>query len=76
MSDLTLLKEYQHYDGDTFITFNIVHLDDNCVTVAVTNRGKTTIAEYDLFTDYSGDYFEYGRPFTKIYIEDFEDMEN
>ena len=45
MNDLTLLKEYQHYDGDTFITFNIVHLDDNCVTVAVTNRGKITIAE-------------------------------
>ena len=38
--------EYQHFDGETYITFNIVFATDNEIQIAVTNRGtlKETIA--------------------------------
>ena len=45
MKTLTPMKEYQHYDGEAFITFNIVNLEENNVTLAVTNRGKISIAD-------------------------------
>lgn len=76
MKTLTPMKEYQHYDGEAFITFNIVNLEENNVTLAVTNRGKISIADYEIYSDINGNYFEYGCSLTKIYIDDFEDMEN
>ena len=33
------MAEYQHFDGETYITFNIVFATDNEVQIAVTNRG-------------------------------------
>ena len=76
MKTLTPMKEYQHYDGEAFITFNIVNLEENNVTLAVTNRGKISIVDYEIYSDINGNYFEYGCYLTKIYIDDFEDMEN
>ncbi len=34
------MAEYQHFDGETYITFNIVFATDNEIQIAVTNRGK------------------------------------
>ena len=40
------MAEYQHFDGETYITFNTVFATDNEIQIAVTNRGtlKETIA--------------------------------
>ncbi len=40
------MAEYQRFDGETYITFNIVFATDNEIQIAVTNRGtlKETIA--------------------------------
>ena len=57
------LKEYNYYDGECFITFNLlgINFDLNLVSIAVTNRGRISVIEYDLFQDSNGDfYFEYG----------------
>lgn len=57
------LKEFEYYDGECFITFNIVNikLDSQRVDIAVTNRGKISVIECDLLKDCNGDfYFEYG----------------
>ena len=56
------LKEFQHFDGEDDVIFNIVELnvDSNKITVAVTKCGKISVTEYDLFTDENGLYFEYG----------------
>ena len=68
------MAEYQYFDGETYITFNIVFATDNEVQIAVTNRGKISVLTYDLYEDENGEYFEYGCMYEKIYIEDFEVM--
>ena len=67
------MAEYQHFDGESFITFDIVSINErtNEVQVAVTNRGKISVITYDLYTDEDGEYFEYGCMYEKIYLDDF-----
>ncbi len=70
------LSELELYDGEAFITFNIVgiDLDRNEVQVAVTNRGRISVVTYDLLTDKDGRlYFEYGVMFERAYLDDFEE---
>lgn len=70
------MQEYQLFDGEAWITFDIINLDQkrNTVMLAVTNRGKISVSEYDLFSNDKGLYFEYGPLYSKIYIEDFEEV--
>ena len=70
------LKEFQHFDGEEFITFNIYFLDEenNKITVVITNRGKITVTDYDLFEDENGLYFEYCVDYTHINLDDFEEV--
>ncbi len=68
------MAEYQHFDGETYITFNIVFATDNEIQIAVTNRGKISVLTYDLYEDENGEYFEYGCDYDRIYIEYFEVM--
>ena len=70
------LSEFELYDGEAFITFNIVgiDLDRNEVQVAVSDRGKISIVTYDLMTDKNGRlYFEYGVMFERVYLDEFEE---
>ena len=70
------LKEFQFFDGEHTDVFNIVALDDDKITVAVTRCGKIVITEYDLHSDKNGQYFEYGVAGRKhIHIDDFEEAE-
>ena len=69
------LSEFQLYDGEAFVTFNIVAIDTskNEITVAVSDRGRISVTTYDLLTDNNGSlYFEYGVDYEKIRIDDFE----
>ena len=69
------LPEFQLYDGEAFVTFNIVDINtkNNEITVAVSNRGRISVTTYDLLTDSDGSlYFEYGIDYEKINIDDFE----
>ena len=69
------LSEFQLYDGEAFVTFNIVAIDisKNEITVAVSNRGGISVTTYDLLTDNNGSlYFEYGVNYEKIRMDDFE----
>ena len=69
------LSEFQLYDGEVFITFNIVAIDTNKneITVAISNRGRISVTTYDLLTDSNGSfYFEYGINYEKINVNDFE----
>jgi len=71
------LNEFNLWNGENFITFNIVYLDleRNTVTVAVTDTGKIILSEYDLLPDSNDNlYFEYGSRYTKIYLKDFEEV--
>ena len=69
------LSEFQLYDGEVYVTFNIVAIntDKNEITVAISNRGRISVTTYDLVTDNNGSfYFEYGVDYEKININDFE----
>lgn len=77
MKELYYLKEFQYFDGEEFVTFNIYFLnkEKNVVTLVVTNRGKISISDYDLYEDKNGLYFEYGPSFEKIKIDDFQECD-
>ena len=72
------LKEFQLFDGEDTIVFNIVafYEESDTITVAVTKNGKITVTDYDLLSDENGRYFEYGIAGQEhIRIEDFEGIE-
>ena len=68
------LSEFSYYDGDHFITFNIVDIDTGMITVAITNEGKISVRSFDLKDDGDSLYFEYGPSYEKIAVDDFEDF--
>jgi len=75
MKEKFYLHEFQYYDGECFVTFNIVHLNElkNEIEVAITRQGKIVLTTYPLFRDEKGLYFEYGCDYTKIAIADFKE---
>ena len=78
MKNKYYMNEFQYFNGENYVTFNIVDLDkmENKIVVAVTNNGKISMLEYDLLKDSEGRfYFEYGLDFAKINIDDFEDLD-
>lgn len=71
------LSEFEFFDGDEFITFNIVGINvmRNTIAVAVSDRGKISIIDFELMSDKDGNlYFEYGCAFKKIYLDDFTEV--
>ncbi len=74
--DKFYLKEFQFFDGENTVVFNIVAVEENKITIAVTKCGKISVSEYDLHTDENGLYFEYGIAGQEhIHIDDFEEAE-
>ncbi len=70
------LKEFQFFDGEDTVVFNIVAVEDNKITVAVTKSGKIVVTDYDLYEDENGSYFEYGIAGQEhIHIDDFEEAD-
>lgn len=70
------LKEFQFFDGENTVVFNIVAVKENQITIAVTKCGKISVSDYDLYTDENGLYFEYGIAGQEhIHIDDFEEAE-
>ena len=76
MKNKFYLHEFQIFDGEATITFNIVDLDElhNEISVAITNRGKITVVTYSLYKDDNGYYFEYGCEYQKIKLSDFKEV--
>ena len=75
MKNKLYMKEFEYFNGENFVTFNIVDMKDKTVTVAVTNQGKISYLEYDLLKDEKGMYFEYGRTYSRIDINDFKEVD-
>lgn len=74
--------EYDYFDGDHFITFDIIEVDEDNgkITLAISNQGRITQDTFDLFEDDEIDeemtndirYFEFGLYADKIYLNQFE----
>lgn len=58
------ISEFQFYDGEAFITFNLIDINTEKkeITVAVTNRGRISVRTFDLLEDCGRLYFEYPAP--------------
>jgi hypothetical protein len=69
------LSEFILYDGDHDITFNIVDIDTEEITVAITDEGKISVREFELKSNNGRFYFEYGIMLNEINVEDFEKKE-
>ncbi len=69
------LKEFSLFDGEYDVTFNIldVNTDKMTITVAITKAGKISVIVYDLKRDREQDlYFQYGIENTQVNVNDFE----
>lgn len=67
------LQEFSLFDGEYDVTFNILDLntDKMTITLAVTQAGKIYVTEYDLKIDREQDlYFQYGTNHTKVNVND------
>ena len=70
------LAEFDFFDGDGFVTFNIIgySLDRSEILVAVKKKKKISLVTYDILTDKTDRrYFEYDCMFDRIYIDDFRE---
>lgn len=71
------LSEFEIFDGEEFITFNIVGIDTarKQAHIAVTDRGKISVITYDLMQDKDRNlYFEYGCTYLKVWLDDFMEV--
>ncbi len=73
-----LMSEYDFFDGDEFITFNIydINFDSSKITVAISNSGRISVDTFDLLQGMQGNlYFEYGLyGEIKIALNDFMEV--
>jgi len=69
-------REFELFDGETFITFDIVdvNFDNETITAAISNRGKISVITFDLKENHLGYYFEYEPLTPNIYLEQFEEV--
>lgn len=69
--------EYDFFDGDHFITFDIIDINENRneITLAISDQGKITQVTYALLGDKKDRYFEYGKFYeNKISLNDFTEV--
>ena len=74
MKNKFYMQEFEYFNGDHFVTFNIVDMTQHTITVAVTNQGRISLGTYNLYEDEKGLYFEYGRWDDIIYLDEFVDV--
>lgn len=72
------MSEFQLYDTDHFITFNIIGIDfeRRQITVNISNQGRLSVQTFELKGEDNALYFEYGIfDENKIPVDDFEQIE-
>lgn len=71
------LSEFQFFDGEENIIFNLIDIDTEKkeITVAISNRGKVSVRTFDLLEDKGRLYFEYGVMYDQIDLDDFEEVD-
>ena len=76
MKNKFYMHEFQYYDGECFVTFNIVDLNElkNEISVAITRQGKIGVVTYPLLSDEKEYYFEYGCEYKRLSVKDFEEV--
>lgn len=71
------MSEFELYDTDHFITFNIIGIDfeRRQITVNISDQGKLSVQTFELKGEEDALYFEYGIfDENKISLNDFEEV--
>ena len=69
--------EYDFWNGDHFITFDIIEVNENRneITLAISEQGKITQDTYALLGSDDDRYFEYGKFYeNRIALNDFAEV--
>ena len=66
MKNRFYMKEFQYHDGECYVTFNIVDLNEL--------KNEISVVTYPLLSDENGYYFEYGCEYTKLAVDDFKEV--
>ncbi|MBQ8881958.1 MAG: hypothetical protein IJY70_01005 [Clostridia bacterium] len=71
------MKEFATYEDYDKTVFHLVEINEEQTEICVVkvHQGKIATTTYQLFKNKNGLYFEYGRCFTKIYVDEFEEVE-
>jgi len=68
---------YDYFDSEVFVTFDVIAVgeEQRVIFIAVTNRGKVTVNNYEICYDRNDEpYFFFGSPEQKIYLSNFEEV--
>lgn len=62
-------------DGESLIRFDVVAYcpDTKQITLAITNQGKISVLDFEVFEDGDGQFIEYGSTREKIYIDELQE---
>ena len=76
MKNRFYMTEFQYHDGECYVTFNIVDLNElkNEISVAITREGRISVVTYPLLSDENGYYFEYGCEYKKLAVDNFKEV--
>lgn len=75
MKNKFYMQEFEYFNDEHFVTFNIVNMTQHTITVAVTNQSRISLGTYNLYEDEKGLYFKYGRWDDIIYLDEFVDVD-
>ena len=60
---------------ESLVRFDVVayYPDTKQITLAITNQGKISVLDFEVFEDEDGHYIEYGSTYEKIYIDELQE---
>ena len=77
LNEIAFIDEdgFDFNDGESLIRFDVVAYcpDTKQITFAITNQGKISVLDFEVFEDEDGHYIEYGSTYEKIYIDDVQE---
>lgn len=71
-TEVHTMKEYEYFDGENFITLDLLDVADYEVRLAITDCGHISVRTYDLY-GFSNKFF-YFKSSDKVFLSDFIDL--
>ena len=80
LNEIAFIDEngFDYNDGESLVRFDVVAYcpDTKQITLTITNQGKISVLDFEVFEDKEGHFIEYGSTHEKIYIEDLQEEFN
>ena len=77
LNEIAFIDEngFNYNDGESLVRFDVVAYcpDTKQITLAITNQGKISVLDFEVFEDQHGHFIEYGNTYEKIYIDELQE---